>query len=61
MDEIKAELWEGINQPPDQLRGAPTSPTNLVKAAWMPKYHNEAVYTLPDLHPDTATRPARRR
>ena len=36
MDEIKAELWDKINNLRDKLRGAYESLTNVVKAVGMP-------------------------
>lgn len=35
MDEIKAELWDKINNLRDKLRGAYESLTNVVKAVGM--------------------------
>ncbi|WP_158224292.1 hypothetical protein, partial [Clostridioides difficile] len=49
VDEIKAELWERINQLTDKLRGAYTSLTNIVKAVGMLKYDKEDGYKVPDL------------
>ena len=41
MDEIKAELWDKINNLRDKLRGAYESLTNVVKAVGMLKYDRE--------------------
>ena len=41
MDQIKAELWEKINNLTDKLRGAYESLTNVVKAVGMLKYDRE--------------------
>lgn len=41
MDEIKAELWDKINNFRDKLRGAYESLTNVVKAVGMLKYDRE--------------------
>ena len=49
VDEIKAELWERINNLTDKLRGAYTSLTNIVKAVGMLKYDKEDGYKVPDL------------
>lgn len=49
MDEIKAELWERINNLTDKLKGAYTSLTNIVKAVGMLKYDKEDGYKVPDL------------
>ncbi|PBG42398.1 hypothetical protein [Clostridioides difficile] len=49
MDEIKAELWARINQLTDQLRGAYTSLTNIVKAVGMLTYDKEDGYKEPDV------------
>lgn len=49
VDEIKAELWERINELTDKLRGAYTSLTNIVKAVGMLKYDKEDGYKVPDL------------
>lgn len=49
VDEIKAELWERINNLTDKLRGAYTSLTNIVKAVGMLKYDKEDGYKVSDL------------
>lgn len=49
VDEIKAELWERINNLTDKLKGAYTSLTNIVKAVGMLKYDKEDGYKVPDL------------
>lgn len=41
IDQIKAELWEKINNLTDKLRGAYESLTNIVKAVGMLKYDRE--------------------
>ena len=41
IDQIKAELWEKINNLTDKLRGAYESLTNVVKAVGMLKYDRE--------------------
>lgn len=41
MDQIKAELWDKINNLTDKLRGAYTSLMNVVKAVGMLKYDRE--------------------
>ena len=41
MDEIKAELWDKINNLRDKLRGTYESLTNVVKAVGMLKYDRE--------------------
>lgn len=49
LDEVKAELWNKINNLTDKLKGAYTSLTNIVKAVGMLKYDKEDGYKVPDL------------
>lgn len=49
LDEVKAELWNKINNLTDRLKGAYTSLTNIVKAVGMLKYDKEDGYKVPDL------------
>ena len=49
LDQVKAELWEKINNLRDKLKGAYTSLTNIVKAVGMLKYDKEDGYKVPDL------------
>lgn len=49
LDEVKAELWDKINNLTDKLKGAYTSLTNIVKAVGMLKYDKEDGYKVPDL------------
>lgn len=44
LDEVKAELWNKINNLTDKLKGAYTSLTNIVKAVGMLKYDKEDGY-----------------
>lgn len=49
LDEVKAELWNKINNLTDKLKGAYTSLTNIVKAVGMLKYDKEDGYKVSDL------------
>ena len=49
LDEVKAELWNKINNLTDKLKGAYISLTNIVKAVGMLKYDKEDGYKVPDL------------
>jgi hypothetical protein len=49
LDEVKAELWNKINNLTDKLKGAYTSLTNIVKAVGMLKYDKEDGCKVPDL------------
>ena len=49
LDEVKAELWNKINNLTDKLKGAYTSLTNIVKAVGMLKYDKEDGYKVLDL------------
>lgn len=49
LDEVKAELWNKINNLTDKLKWAYTSLTNIVKAVGMLKYDKEDGYKVPDL------------
>lgn len=49
LDEVKAELWNKINNLTEKLKGAYTSLTNIVKAVGMLKYDKEDGYKVPDL------------
>lgn len=49
LDEVKAELWNKINNLTDKLKGVYTSLTNIVKAVGMLKYDKEDGYKVPDL------------
>ncbi|PBG43425.1 hypothetical protein, partial [Clostridioides difficile] len=47
MDEIKAALWERINQLTAKLRGAYTSLTSTVKAVGLHNYDKEIGHKVP--------------